>query len=45
MPDAGALSPSPAEATDVVFAEIHTGANDGDDWLTPALFLNDQWAR
>jgi hypothetical protein len=45
MPDAGASSPSPAGATDVVFAATHTDANDDGDWLTIELFLNDQWAR
>jgi probable HAF family extracellular repeat protein len=45
MPAAGASSPLPAEVTDVAFAETHTGANDDGDCLTPAMFLNDQWAR
>jgi probable HAF family extracellular repeat protein len=45
MPDDGSSSPSPAGATDGAFAETHTDANDDGDWLTPALFLNDQWAR
>jgi hypothetical protein len=38
-------SPSPAGATDVVFAVTHTDANDDGDWLTTAVYLNYQETR
>jgi probable HAF family extracellular repeat protein len=45
MPAARASSPSLARATDVGLAGTHTDAKDDGDWLTTALFLDDQEAR